>query len=207
VFAQEYASSLSRAVSLQQRDDVSLSVTQASCERDIVADCQIAFDCFELGLSRCAMVRYKGWCAEGWDTHQKIELQSVNFHDLFSYLNGVLAAMDGRVGTSGSPLSEEVTIVVFSEMGREPRLNTWGGKDHWTYTSAMLIGAGVAGGRSIGGLDDQGKGSPVDLNSGEISGGGTGLLPSHLGATLLAMGDVDPAAHIENPAVLAAVMS
>ena len=24
------------------------------------------------------------------------------------------------------PLSEEVTIVVFSEMGREPRLNSWG---------------------------------------------------------------------------------
>ena len=133
------------------------------------------------------MIRYKGWCAEGWDTHQGIELQSLNFADLFTYLDGILSDLAAREG-----LADRVTIVVFSEMGRAPQLNTWGGKDHWTFTSAMLIGAGIAGGQVIGRLDDDGIGLPVDLDSGEPSGSGAALSPDHLGATLLALADRDP---------------
>ena len=98
-------------------------------------------------------------------------------------------------------LSKRVTVVVFSEMGRAPQLNTWGGKDHWTFTSTMLIGAGIAGGQSIGAVDDSGIGFAIDPDSGALSTSGEALSPAHLGATLLTLsglnaeeytGDVPP---------------
>ena len=153
--------------------------------------------CSPRASAATAMLRYKGWCSEGWDTHQQIERQSLNFGDLFGYLTEILADLDTRTSLSGGALADEVTIVVFSEMGREPRYNSWGGKDHWTFTSAMLVGGGIRGGQVIGGLDDQGQGQPVDLASGEATEDGTALLPEHLGATLLALGDIDPAAHAD----------
>ena len=82
-------------------------------------------------------------------------------------------------------------MVVLSEMGRTPFLNGSEGKDHWTFTSAMLVGAGVAGGRSIGGYDERLFGRPVDLASGELDASGTSLRSAHLGATLLALGGVE----------------
>jgi len=81
---------------------------------------------------------------------------------------------------------------VLSEMGRHPQINDSGGRDHWTYTSAMLLGAGVRGGQVIGELDEDFQGRPVDLVTGEARDDGTGLVPGHLGATLLALGGVDP---------------
>jgi len=199
-----YAEVLSQHQQMQSLSGVlALDGTGVGCERDIAADCARAFDCFELGISRCAMVRYKGWCSEGWDTHQGIELQWINFEDLFAYLNDVMADLHDRTGLSGNPLSEEVTIVLCSEMGREPRLNTWGGKDHWTFTSTLLIGAGVAGGQVIGAVDEYSVGQAVDLAAGGTSETGAQLLPDHLGATLLALADVDPEAHTAAPPITA----
>ena len=179
-----------------------LETTNLGCERDLISDAATAFSCFERGVSRCAMIRYKGWCAEGWDTHQGIELQSLNFADLFTYLDGILSDLAAREG-----LADRVTIVVFSEMGRAPQLNTWGGKDHWTFTSAMLIGAGIAGGQVIGRLDDDGIGLLVDLDSGEPSGSGAALSPDHLGATLLQLGGIDSTQYTGDVPPISAVLS
>ena len=162
------------------------------CERDIAADCAKAFDLFQLGTTRCAMVRYNGWCNEGWDTHQNLGLQSINFQDLFGYLDMVMMDLETRTLSDGTPLQDRVSIVVFSEMGRALPLNSWQGKDHWTTTSAMFIGAGVQGGQVVGAFGDDGVGQPIDLKTGDLHNKGTMLLPAHLGATLLALGDVDP---------------
>jgi uncharacterized protein (DUF1501 family) len=174
-----------------------LSVQRGSCERDIVADAASAFSLFERDVCRCAMLEYAGWCGEGWDTHSQLYRQSWNYEDLFSYLAAILADLDTRIGAGGGPLADELTIVVFSEMGRSPVLNSWGGKDHWTFTSAMLIGAGVQGGQVVGGLDSAGLGLEVE---------GTQLLAAHLGATLLAMGDVDPAEYLGDVAPISPAM-
>lgn len=187
----DYLSALDGVTGLQAASDgLELAPPDLGCERDIVADAATAFDCFERGLSRCAMLAYDGWCAEGWDTHKDNSPQSRNFEDLFAYLSGVVAELDRRPGLSGGTLAEDVTVVVFSEMGRSPRLNPWGGKDHWTYTSAMLFGAGVRGGQSIGTVDTQARGVPINLATGQI-GGDTPLVASHLGSTLLTLGGLD----------------
>ncbi len=164
------------------------------CSRDIASDAATAFDCFELGISRCAITRHDGWCSVGWDTHVGNDsFQSMHYDELFGFLNTLLADLDTRTSASGAPLRDEVTVVVLSEMGRHPQLNLGGGKDHWTFTSCMLIGAGIRGGQVIGALDDNALGRAVDLGSGALDDGGESLLPGHLGATLLQLADVDPA--------------
>ncbi|MCB9758546.1 MAG: DUF1501 domain-containing protein [Alphaproteobacteria bacterium] len=207
-FLRQYAQALGDVeVLAENASQLSLEPRFPDCERDIVADAATAMDCFQLGLSRCAMTRYNGWCDEGWDTHQGLELQDINFEDLFAYLGQIQEELARRTGLSGRPLSEEVVTVVFSEMGRAPRYNAWLGKDHWTFTSALLIGGGVAGGRVIGAVDDHALGQPVDLASGEVHTSGTRLLPEHLGATLLALGDVDPGDYTGGAEPIAAALS
>jgi len=207
-FSERYLAVLDQESRLREgQAGIDLSPTDLGCERDIVSDCATAFDCFERELARCAMVTYDGWCSEGWDTHQRIERQSRNFEDLFAYLEAVVDDLDTRRAADGTPLSERTVICMYSEMGRAPRLNAWGGKDHWTFTSALLFGAGVRGGQTLGALDDQGRGAGVDLGSGEGSSSGVVLQAGHLGATLLALGDVDPGDYLETFAPIAGVMA
>src|SRR5262249_24713703 len=50
----------------------------------------------------------------------------------------------------------ETLVVVMSEMGRTPKVNGKGGRDHWTYCySVMFAGAGVRGGSVCGASDAQ----------------------------------------------------
>jgi uncharacterized protein (DUF1501 family) len=187
-----YRRALDDLAGLQAFGGFHLTEQNQGCMRDLASDCAAAFDLFSQGLARCAVVEFNGWCDQSWDTHQANEMQSLHFETLFEGLNLTLADLDSREGVSGTALGDEVVICVMSEMGRSPRFNAWGGKDHWTFTSAMLLGAGVRGGQVIGDLDSGGIGQSVDLATGEITTSGTSLLPGHLGATLLHLGDVDP---------------
>jgi len=175
------------------------------CRRDIASDAAVAFNAFEQGLSRCAMTQDDGWCSTGWDTHTGNDMQSANFEELFAYLNAMMADLDGRTGSRGGALADEVTIVVISEMGRHPT-NVGNGRAHWTFTSAMIIGNSVAGGRVIGDVDSGFAGMPVDLQSGDVTESGTSLLPAHLGATLLRLGDLDPMDHMDSTGPIEAVL-
>lgn len=191
-FLDAYGAALDQAVQVEGLSGLDLRSAPLGCERDLVGDAALAFDAFALGATRCAMLRYDGWCAEGWDTHKSLEPQSVNFDDLFRYLSAMLADLQTRTAVDGGALASEVTIVVLSEMGRAPQVNSWGGKDHWTYTSCMCVGAGVRGGQVIGALDADAIGVPVDLATGSPSDSGADLVPEHLGATLLALAGLDP---------------
>ena len=192
-----YAQALSAADTLRGVEGLSLAPQNTACERDMLADAATLFECFSRGLSRCGMLKYEGWCGEGWDSHENVANQARHFSDLFGYLSGILADLETRVAVDGSPLRDHVTVVLFSEMGRTPSLNALGGKDHWTFTSAMLVGAGVQGGQTVGALSDQSRGLPIDLETGSAMEGGVSLTASNLGATLLAMGDVDPGGYTD----------
>src|SRR5256885_9782866 len=53
-------------------------------------------------------------------------------------------------------LLDETLVVVMSEMGRTPKINGNGGRDHWTYCySVMRAGAGIRGGSVCGASDAQ----------------------------------------------------
>jgi hypothetical protein len=67
----------------------------------------------------------------------------------------------------------------------------------------MVIGAGVRGGQVVGGFDDSGFGAATDFASGEVLSDGPGITAANFGATLLALGDVDPGETAPITAVLA----
>ncbi len=191
-FGRQYAAAIDNLGELRSRSNqIDLDPEGVGCRRNLAEDVRTALTCFQLGLSRCAMIQDLGWCSGGWDNHSNLMHQDWSYDELFGYLSEVMVDLQTRTTVAGRPLSEEVTIVVVSEMGRHPQINSAGGRDHWTYTSAMLIGSGIRGGQSIGGLDTDFIGKPVDLGTGDVADSATGLLPSHLGATLLTLAGLD----------------
>jgi len=164
-----------------------------------------ALRCFSEGITRCAIVEHLGLYDLSWDTHSGNDMQGAHYQALFDDLRTIAATMGATPGTAGGSLLDETTVVVFSEMGRTPRLNAAGGKDHWTFTSTLLFGAGVRGGQAIGGYSAGMVGQPVDLGTGALDAEGTALVPEHLGATLFAMAGLDPAEYVDAEPIDAAV--
>ncbi len=127
-----------------------------------------------------------------WDSHSNNDLnQAEAFESSFAALLDVVDAL-AAARLDGQSLLDQTTILVLSEMGRTPVLNVSGGKDHWPYTSAMLVGAGVGGGRVVGVTDETLSGQLVDLSTGQASKTGVRVEPRHLLAGLLEGFDVDP---------------
>ncbi|MCK6524838.1 DUF1501 domain-containing protein [Myxococcota bacterium] len=180
-----------------------LSITSAGLT--LSDDIEMLVEALAIGACRCASIGHKGFQGLTWDTHGVNANQSNNFEELFAALLLVANTLSERPGLTHDTLMEEVTVVVCSEMGRYPQLNTRGGKEHWTFTSCMMFGAGVRGGRAIGGYDDRVAGRRVDLESGDMTESGEALVPNHLGATLLALADMDPAEHVAVEPIWAAL--
>ena len=182
------------ALKAQQRvgDLSALQGLAPASGRSLSETAEQVLDLFQDDQAMCAAIEYLGTGGLGFDTHAGNDIQSTHFNELFEQLRIICQALESRQDSTGNSLMESTTVVVFSEMGRHPNLNSRGGREHWTYTPAMLIGAGVAGGRSVGGYTDTLQGEPVDPKSGEIYAGGEALEPNHLGATLMAIADQDP---------------
>lgn len=66
-------------------------------------------------------------------------------------LSALLEDMDDR------GLLDETLVCFVTEMGRTPRINQWGGRDHWGRAmSIAFAGAGVPGGQTIGATNKDG---------------------------------------------------
>lgn len=156
---------------------------------DLLAQGEVALDCLARGVSRCVTTMHPPTSGGfSWDSHSdNDDEQSEHFEDLFDTLHLLVDRMDGMTTDNGTPLSEVTVIAVLSEMGRSPRLNGSQGKDHWPYTSAMLIGAGVKSG-VVGSFDDE-------LVSEEVDGRLIG--PEELGATFFALAGEDHTPYID----------
>ena len=59
-------------------------------------------------------------------------------------------------------IGDRVVVVVGSDFGRTPGYNDGNGKDHWSVTSMMLLGAGIRGNRVIGTTDERHR--PLTVN-------------------------------------------
>ena len=155
---------------------------------------------FAQDQSKVVSMAYNGVGNLGWDTHAGIHMQNWHLDELFSCLDSFMDTLSMTTARSGEKLIDEVTIVVFSEMGRFPRLNFRDGRDHWTFTSLFMMGAGIEGGQTIGGYDEYCLGQPTNLQSGLVANDGTLLTPKEIGATLLTLADIDPLQYLQaNP--------
>ncbi len=87
---------------------------------------------------------------DAWDTHTR------NFPILrdnkLPHFDQTYTALMEDLQQRG--LLDETLVVVMSEMGRTPRVNGNGGRDHWTFCySVLLAGAGIRGGSIYGASD------------------------------------------------------
>lgn len=142
-----------------------------------------------------------------WDTHGDNAPQASLFEGLFADLTHILAGLDSAVTADGVVLSDITDVLVISEMGRTPAYNATGGRDHWPFTSALLIGSGIRGGRAIGGYTNGYTGVGVDPASGDLDPERPGIDARAFGATLLALGGVDPAEHMARPEIIEGVLA
>ena len=109
-----------------------------------------------------------------WDTHGYNAAQGEAFNGFFAGLNALL----GALWEGGS--FEDTVVLAISEMGRTPRHNSQGGKDHWPWTSAMVVGPTINGGRAFGNTDAWLRPDPIDLSSGASVESGEALHAEHV---------------------------
>lgn len=93
-----------------------------------------------------------------WDTHWN------NYPQLRKRLlpptDQALAALFEDLSARG--LLTDTLVIVMGEFGRSPRINKFGGRDHWPHAQSILIaGAGIAGGSIFGSTDRQ-AGHPIE---------------------------------------------
>ncbi|MFO0867159.1 MAG: DUF1501 domain-containing protein [Gemmataceae bacterium] len=89
---------------------------------------------------------------DAWDTHTRNFpiLRNVNLPEFDLTYSTLLEDLESR------GLLDETLVVVMSEMGRTPRINANGGRDHWTHCYGMwFAGGGIRGGTVVGESDRQ----------------------------------------------------
>ena len=98
-----------------------------------------------------------------WDTHER------NFpmlrETLLPNFDQTYSALIEDLDTRG--LLDQTLVVTMGEMGRTPKINAKGGRDHWTECySVLFAGAGIHGGMTYGASDEQAafiKDKPVHI--------------------------------------------
>ena len=174
----------------QQLEAVAGDVRWGS-DGELATQVDLALDLLRLDLTRCITLAHDR--LESWDSHAaNFSRQSAMQEALFA---GLLRLLDGLADTPGAvapTLADETVVVVMSEMGRTPHLNAGGGKDHWGVTSCLLVGPHLRSGRAYGGWTESAYGLPLDFATAEPLASGRVPTGADLGATLLALGDVEP---------------
>ncbi len=128
-----------------------------------------------------------------WDTHAESDiLQAYNHESLFAGLSYLMAKLEE------TNLLDSTTVLVISEMSRTPKMNDAMGKDHWPVTSALLMGAGVAGGMTYGATNDLVESVPVNFMTGLPDESGSGLTSSSFVAGVLDLVGADTSTLMPN---------
>lgn len=154
------------------------------------------------GVARCVSMEHNGF-----DQHVFVDDQDPLLNTTFAVLAELIELLRVAPSPQGGVLADDTTVLVVSEMGRTPYRNSHDGKDHWPYTSCMLIGAGVRGGTKIGGHSPALSGLPIDLVSGALSPQGTVVTPANLGATLMTLAGLDPETRVPGYAPIRALLA
>ena len=125
-----------------------------------------------------------------WDTHDANHLQHERFELFFTAAFRLMQRLEEEA------LLQDTLVVLMSEMTRTPRRNFKTGKDHWSHTSMVLLGAGVrADRRVVGASNAQVESQPVDLATGDPSPNGVLNKYDNVAAGLLAHMGVEPGAY------------
>ena len=199
----DFASSIARAEQLRSLHD---RFGSREATFTLEAQAGVALDAIEQDIAHAVMLTTQ----LGWDTHGDNFLQAEYHETAFAALVGLVDELVARPGrAAGTRMIDDTVVLCISEMGRANRLGgdpAHAGKDHWPVTSALVIGAGVAGGRVIGATTPDVQPVAIDLATGAPTDGGTRVLYGNFIAGALALCGVDPGRHLGNTAVLDALV-
>jgi uncharacterized protein (DUF1501 family) len=117
---------------------------------------------FRTGLTTSVSVNPFG----GFDTHTDNTQQNASWQRVFTYVDALLTGLSQQPGLVAPTLLDETTVVVCSEFGRTPELNTDNGKDHHPWTSMLIAGKNVKGGTTVGFTDGNQEGVKTNLSTG-----------------------------------------
>ena len=195
----EYWETLDRRNQLQSSIDLFPETVNAEPSAQI----ELSLNLLANNVSAVSMIQILPPPFHQWDTHSNNDnLQSGSFDHLFQYVTQLATDLETTLDSTGRPLMETTTVVVLSEMGRTPVYNSNRGKDHWPYTSMLVFGNKVQGGRVVGATDDRLITSPVGLDDGVVASKGTAIQSGHVLAGLLTAFDIDPGTYFtERPFV------
>jgi hypothetical protein len=155
--------------------------------RTTLDQAMMASEVMRLGLCRCAILGIPG----GWDTHGGNQNVGPQLDSFFTVLDELFTHLHSTPGNSATWLSDEITIVLCSELGRTPKFNGSMGRDHWPYTSMLLAGSGIRGNCVHGATDEGFISMPIDLSTGKPDANGVVVGTEHVGTALLRLGEVD----------------
>jgi uncharacterized protein (DUF1501 family) len=146
---------------------------------------------FENDLTRCYEVNVGG--AElPWDTHtfntERQTRESAKIHLIARFLSELTSRKSPR-----GALADETLVVIGSEIGRFPALNSQHGKDHFPEVPLVFFGAGLHTGAVFGRSGRSMQALPISLRTGkDMATGGHEVRLDDIGATLLHVAGVDP---------------
>ncbi|MGI9445909.1 MAG: DUF1501 domain-containing protein [Rubripirellula sp.] len=131
----------------------------------------------------------------GWDNHLDLATYANRHpgdprsasHALVPGLDKALTALVSDLSARG--MLDETLVLVMTDFGRTPKINSTGGRDHWPNCfSVAMVGGGVRGGQVIGESDAMGefvKHRPVS--------------PADLSATIYTLLGIDPTLELKTP--------
>ena len=122
----------------------------------------------------------------GFDTHGNHDNQ--HYPQLAELWGGVDYAWTEAQKTQ--ELAGNLRIMCASDFGRTHGYNDGNGKDHWSISSMMFMGAGIPGGKVVGGTTDKLDPLTVDAN-GNLSESGFRITPGHVHKALRKLAGID----------------
>lgn len=147
----------------------------------LLRQAQLAIAAYRAGVSVSANLNIGGF-----DTHGDHDNRS--FPRMQMLLQGVDFIME-EAARQG--VGDKVMVAVGSDFGRTPGYNGDNGKDHWSITSMMFIGAGIPGNRVIGSTDDGHVPIPVNPTTLASDPNGIRIEPKHVHGALRRLAGVD----------------
>ncbi len=116
----------------------------------------------------------------GFDTHSTQDTR----------LEPILAGFDYLLSTFVQELRnaghlDNTLIVVISDFGRTPKVNSSRGRDHWPVGGALMIGGGIQGGRVVGATDSDLRALAINTTTGQADGNGQQISSKHLGGSVV----------------------
>jgi hypothetical protein len=150
----------------------------------------------ENDLSRCA---YVGLGMLEWDSHHDNAVRQTEWNLNFAEMaSKFFAELETRRNAHGT-LAENTNIVIASELGRYPRLNSDKGKDHFPEMPMIFMGPSFGAnrkqGRSFGRTNRQMAATPISPESGLPSASGIRPTLDDVGVTILTAYGIDAGEH------------